>query len=117
MQGHRHPDLGSKLLQSVPTVHSLNRPCSRSSRLMVHAELSAKGKRHNAEAITVKRIMGEGSYGQVPTSCSAALLLACCRQPKSPLRLLIRAKSSPRPLPMASSSSAAVNRRACCAGL
>ena len=68
MQGHRHPDLGSKLSgQSVPTFHGLSRPVSRASRLVVHAELSARGKRHNAEAITVKRIMGEGSYGQVPT--------------------------------------------------
>ena len=90
MQGHRHLDLGSKLPgQSVPAVHTLSRPVSRSSRLVVRAELSAKGKRHNAEAITVKRIMGEGSYGQVPTLRSAALLLACCRQPNAPLRLLI----------------------------
>ena len=82
MQGHRHLDLGSKLSgQSVPTLHSLSRAVSRSSRLRVHAELSAKGKRHNAEAITVKRIMGEGSYGQVPTflrySCS---IVACLPQ-------------------------------------
>ena len=117
MRGHRHPDLGSKLPgQSVPKIHGLSRPVSRPSRLVVHAELSAKGKRHNAEAITVKRIMGEGSYGQVPTLHSTALLFASCRQPKAQLRLLIP-RSSPGPLTMALSSSAAFKSQACCAGV
>ena len=83
---------------------------------MVYAELSAKGKRHNAEAITVKRIMGEGSYGQVPTSCQcsiAAGLLHTAQVAAEAAYPQIFAEA----LAMALLSSAAFRSQACCAGL
>ena len=51
---------GSSCASQAQSAHPQSRRCVR-----VNASLSGKGKRFPAELITVKKIMGEGSYGQV----------------------------------------------------
>jgi hypothetical protein len=53
-----------RLAASLPRLAPA-RPSRRAGATVVHARLVAKGRQHSADQITVKKVLGEGSYGQV----------------------------------------------------